>query len=148
MSVAPTPWASRTATRSPARPAMWPLFAALGLFLMGVGATLGGIGSTPTASSRMATSAVAAAAQHQGQGQGMTARLAAIEPGIAAMTPERVATAASATCDDLRTDIPDGDLVVRTVARFSGGGYALTDRQADRIVAAVRTSYCTVPATP
>lgn len=147
MSVASTPWASRTTTRSPARPAMWPLFAALGLFLMGVGATLGGIGSTPTASSRMATSPMAApAAQHQGQT--MTAQLVAIEPGIAAMTPQRVATAASATCDDLRTDIPDGDLVVRTVARFSGSGYALTDRQADRIVAAVRTSYCSVPAAP
>lgn len=144
MSTASTPWstgrAGTVSGRPVSRPAWWPWFAALALFLMGIGATLSGISGPGKASSRP-PSAVTVSANQQ-QAQALSARLAGIEAGLAALPVDRVAAAAALTCTDLQMGVPSTELDRRTAARFGGEGYLLSDQQAGTIVAAVQSGYC------
>lgn len=146
MSTASTPWSARRAAAGSTRPAsilVWPWFAALALFLMGIGATLGGIGGADGGSKRPAAVVDAAAQQ---QARSLSGPLTAIEPGLAGVSAERLSASAALTCADLQAGLSSQDLTSRTMARFGGSGYLLTEQQAGRIIATVRAESCGLPA--
>lgn len=139
MSTASTPWPARPTDGAP-RATVWPWLLALALFLMGIGSTLGGIGGSDgrSSSARAASTAV----PHSQAVTSLTAALAAVEPGLGSLPAERVTSSAAQTCVDLSQGLSTPDLVDRTAARFSGTGYSLSDKQAEQIMAAVRSGYC------
>lgn len=146
MSTASTPWSASRAAAGSTRPApgrLWPWFAALALFLMGIGATLGGIGG-PADGPRRPTAAVVDAAAQQ-QARSLSGPLTAIEPGLAGLSAERISASAALTCADLQAGLPSPELTSRTMARFSGSGYLLNEQQAGRIIATVRAESCGSP---
>ncbi|MFJ1704679.1 DUF732 domain-containing protein [Kitasatospora sp. NPDC088346] len=104
------------------------------------GAATGGTGSAkPTASGSVVVPSPNAAQQ-----AGLLAGLKAVNPELAA-DPAKAVGSAQYVCAQIHTGKDDAAVAKEAAARFSGGSVTLTDQQGKLVIAAVRTSFCTMP---
>ncbi|WP_371494277.1 DUF732 domain-containing protein [Kitasatospora sp. NBC_00374] len=109
-------------------------------------------GSTPTAGATGATGAakptasgaVVVPSPNAAQQAGLLAGLKAVNPELAA-DPAKAVGSAQYVCAQIHTGKDDAAVAKEAAARFSGGSVTLTDQQGKLVIAAVRTSFCTMP---